>query len=254
MPVPPGSTKARKPTHLKILKGSFRPSLANALEPKLPAEIPHGTEHLDADEKEAWTYYAELLGRFRVVTRKTDRVRAPRVLPRRGPRAQAVIRKQATEGDTDPTYETRRPKRTAMLRVKPIFAALAEAESRLRDWLGRFGLTPADRSRVTRRAKMAKAKSGKRTSSPKRATSSDPHVAKASPTSTTFSPAGSRRASSSARLASASATTSSGTRTTPSFYWDEDLAGRACRFIECLPHIEGPKAFTRRRHAEHVRA
>src|SRR6267143_348072 len=28
------------------------------------------------------------------------------------------------------------------------------------------------------------------------------------------------------------------------YYFDENLAGRVCRFIECLPHIEGPKAFT----------
>jgi phage terminase large subunit-like protein len=29
----------------------------------------------------------------------------------------------------------------------------------------------------------------------------------------------------------------------PLFYFDEELAGRACRFIELLPHIEGPAAF-----------
>jgi phage terminase small subunit len=47
-----------------------------------------------------------------------------------------------------------------MQRVKPIFSALAEAERRLRDWLGRFGLTPADRSRV-RRASDGKGKKRK---------------------------------------------------------------------------------------------
>jgi P27 family predicted phage terminase small subunit len=150
MPVPPGSTKARKPTHLKILKGSFRASRGNALEPKLPAEIPAPPERLDAEEKEAWTYYAELLGPLRIVTRQ-DAIAFERLVCCHVEvmRAQAVIRKQATEEkDTDPTYETVGQNGQRMLRVKPIFAALTEAERRLRDWLGRFGLTPADRSRV----------------------------------------------------------------------------------------------------------
>jgi phage terminase small subunit len=55
---------------------------------------------------------------------------------------------EAAEGGHRETYESV-GKNGTMQRVKPIFAALAEAERRLRDWLGRFGLTPADRSRVS---------------------------------------------------------------------------------------------------------
>lgn len=150
MPVPPGSTKARRPTNLKILSGTFRPSLANKDEPKPLAEIPPAPAHLDADEQAAWKYFSEILGPFRIVTKQDEialeRLACCLVEVRR---AQEVIRQRAKDGKTDPTYESVGPKGTTMRRVEPIFSALAEAERRLRDWLGRFGLTPADRSRVS---------------------------------------------------------------------------------------------------------
>jgi phage terminase large subunit-like protein len=91
---------------------------------------------------------------------------------------------------------------------------------------------------------MAKAKSGKRTSSRKRP-ASDPHVAKALayiddvladrvPACKYTKLACQRQRDDLERY-----------KDDPVFYWDENLAGRACRFIECLPHIEGPAAFTR---------
>jgi phage terminase large subunit-like protein len=91
---------------------------------------------------------------------------------------------------------------------------------------------------------MAKAKSGKRTSSPKRPPlSSDPHVAKALGYIDDVL-AGRVPACKWVRLACQRQRDDlERYRDHPVFYWDEDLAGRACRFIECLPHIEGPKAF-----------
>jgi hypothetical protein len=70
MPVPPGSTKARKPTHLKILKGSFRPGRDNALEPKLPPETPIAPEALAEDEKATWQRFADVIGPMRVATKQ----------------------------------------------------------------------------------------------------------------------------------------------------------------------------------------
>jgi hypothetical protein len=146
MPVPPGSTKARKPTHLKILKGSFRPGRSNALEPKLPPETPIAPEALAADEKAVWAQFVDVIGPMRVATKQDFAAFQALVLCQtKIDRLEGRLR---LDPDKKETYESV-GKNGSMWRVKPEFTLLSELYRQLQGWLGRFGLTPGDRSRVS---------------------------------------------------------------------------------------------------------
>jgi phage terminase large subunit-like protein len=93
---------------------------------------------------------------------------------------------------------------------------------------------------------MAKARSAKRTSSPRKpATSGDPHVAKALGYIDDVLAGRIEACGYVKRACQRQRDDLDRYKDHQVFYWDENLAGRACRFIECLPHIEGPAAFTR---------
>jgi hypothetical protein len=96
---------------------------------------------------------------------------------------------------------------------------------------------------------MAKAKSAKRTSSPRKRIRRRPEIRtsrRRSGTSTTFSPAGSGVQVRQARLP-APARRPRAVQGPPGFLLGREPRRPRCRFIECLPHIEGPKPRSRAR-------
>lgn len=150
MPTPIGSTKARVPTPLKLLKGSLNPSRENKRAPKVRARVPPAPEHLDVEERTAWQRFARILSPLKVCASEdfaaleslvTTWVQAQRL--------RAQLRRDAEGGDKDLTYETTNAMGGEMQRIKAAVTALNEVDRRLKDWLGRFGLTPADRGRVS---------------------------------------------------------------------------------------------------------
>lgn len=150
MPVQKGTTKARKPTALKLLHGSLNKSRENAAEPEPEVGPPAAPEYFTAAERAAWERFSAELLDLRVLT-KVDwaALEALSCVYAKWQQAQQALRDQAKAGDDSLTYETVGEGGVTMQRVKPEMQILKELGQQLKDWLGRFGLTPADRGRVS---------------------------------------------------------------------------------------------------------
>ena len=137
--------RPRKPTKLKLLKGTAQKCRMNPKEPKPARGIPSPPPHLSDRAKTAWGYVGGLLDRMGIVTEGdalgleglcqcySELVEAREALRERG----------AT------TYESVNGGGGTMYRAYPEVALVADADRRFRGWLQAFGLTPADRSRVS---------------------------------------------------------------------------------------------------------
>lgn len=134
-----------KPTHLKLVTGTARPSRINKNEPKMRREIPSAPAHLSDGAKESWGYVAVILDEMGVLTR-ADRV-ALEGLCEAYTELRAARKSLADAGSI--TYETTNATGGKMIRPRPELAMIADADRRLMAWLTKFGLTPADRSRVS---------------------------------------------------------------------------------------------------------
>jgi P27 family predicted phage terminase small subunit len=150
MPVHKGSTKARVPSKLKLLRGTFNGSRSNPDEPETEAEIPTPPEYLTALQRSVWMDVSEVLQDYRV-TSPIDAMAFETLVCTWADcrKLRQDIRDQAAAGDDSLTYESLGEGGAEMRRVKPEMQLLKEREASLRDWLGRFGLTPADRGRVS---------------------------------------------------------------------------------------------------------
>jgi len=153
MPVPPGSTKARVPTALKLLRGTLnksREAKQSRSPPAVTLGIPDAPDHLDEEESAAWERFARILSPLRVCAQEDFAALESLVTAWvQVQRLRAELRADAAAGDKKLTYESVNDKGATMQRVKPAVTALNEVDRRLKDWLGRFGLTPADRGRVS---------------------------------------------------------------------------------------------------------
>lgn len=150
MPVPPGTTKARKPTLLKMVGGTFKKDEANPNEPDAEQGAPDMPEYLDERQQAAWKYFVGVLAELGVLFR-ADAV-ALEALSCTYAQVQQLydaLREQAAAGDDSLTYETTSEKGPTVQRAKPEVQLLKELNAQLQGWLGRFGLTPADRGRVS---------------------------------------------------------------------------------------------------------
>lgn len=154
MPIRKGGTKARKPTRLKFVEGTENASRRNAAEPAVEGEradalIALAPDRLDAEELEVWTDYARQLGPLRVAGKEDLTALEALVTCRvQWLRLNAQLRKDAAKGDKKLTYETITSSGSKIQRSKAALTTLNEVDRRLKDWLARFGLTPADRARV----------------------------------------------------------------------------------------------------------
>jgi P27 family predicted phage terminase small subunit len=143
MSVPKGSTKARVPTTLKEQKGSYNTTLANHREPRSKPMVPEAPKHLSKKERECWDKFSKVLDPMRVTTAEDFAALELLVVSF----SQWSQLQEELRGDDDLTYETHN-KYGTMRRMKPEFQAASDLEHRMLNYLGRFGLTPADRGRV----------------------------------------------------------------------------------------------------------
>ena len=135
----------RKPSHLKVVTGTSRPDRANPHEPTPHRTQPRPPRHLSADARKAWRQFADLLDDMGVLT-VADAVALESLCECY---AEIVRLRAALAARGADTYETMTT--TGGLKVQPYpeVAMIGDADRRLRAWLGLFGLTPADRARVS---------------------------------------------------------------------------------------------------------
>jgi P27 family predicted phage terminase small subunit len=140
-----GATKARKPTVLKIVGGTNNVTRQNKKEPKVHPEVPGAPEYLTKQERAAYERFAASLGDMRCTTK--DDFAALEQLACTYAEMQRLRQALRDEDPNDLTYETFN-KYGAVRRLRPELTALGDVDRKLLALLGRFGLTPADRSRV----------------------------------------------------------------------------------------------------------
>lgn len=145
MSVPKGSTKARRPTVLKIIRGTENVTLKNKREPASAFSVPAAPSYFTKAERTAYDRFGECLDRTRVCTK--DDFAALELLATTYCEMQRLRQALRDEDPDDLTYETFN-KYGAVRRIRPELSALADVDRRLLGLLGRFGLTPADRGRV----------------------------------------------------------------------------------------------------------
>lgn len=137
--------RPRKPTHLQLVTGTFRPDRRSKNEPKPQRARPSPPEHLSDRAKTAWGYVSALLERMGVLT-EADGMALEGLCESY---ADVLTLRRSRDAREAPTYETINQSGGIMHRAYPEFAMLEAADRRFCMWLSKFGLTAADRSRVT---------------------------------------------------------------------------------------------------------
>jgi P27 family predicted phage terminase small subunit len=149
-------SRPRLPTAVKKLRGTLQPSRLNRAEPKPEPGIPDPPPGLSEAALAIWPAIAAALGGMRVVA-KSDAIAlaglceclgeiaaARAALARPVKVGRRVIAKAGAR-----TYATTSRTGAVMLRARPEVAMVSDADRRLQAWLTKFGLSPADRSRVS---------------------------------------------------------------------------------------------------------
>jgi P27 family predicted phage terminase small subunit len=137
--------RPRTPAALKLVKGTAQPCRTNKKEPKPRRVIPSPPEHLSESAKVAWGKATVILDRMAVLT-EADGIALEEVCETYAELIECRrILRESPEGrvygsDTD---------NGIILRPNPIVVQIADASRRLGMWLTKFGMTPADRSRVS---------------------------------------------------------------------------------------------------------
>lgn len=150
MPMPKGGTKARKPTALKLVEGTLNVTRQNKDEPKVMPKVPKAPDHLDEEEKAAWKKFGSLLGPMKVCGAGDFAALESLVTCWvHSQRLRSQLRADYSAGDLKLTYECESKNGAVVEHPKAALKILGDVDRRLKDWLGRFGLTPADRSRVS---------------------------------------------------------------------------------------------------------
>lgn len=134
-----------KPTHPKSIKGTMQPCRTSAREPKLPREIPSPPAHLSDRAKSAWGYVSALLDEMGALTR-VDGLAIEGLCEAY---AELCAAREALRERGSTTYETLNQSGSVMHRAYPEVGMAADADRRVSGWLAKFGLSPADRSRVS---------------------------------------------------------------------------------------------------------
>lgn len=148
--------RPRTPTHLKLVRGTARPDRTPASEPKPRRERPSPPSHLSDRGKAAWAEVALLTDRMGVLT-EADLIAleglAETVADLRAARASLATPMISTNAKGEQTTIAKAGERYywsgPMRRSRPELSDIADLERRLALWCSRFGLSPADRSRVS---------------------------------------------------------------------------------------------------------
>lgn len=137
--------RPRKPTHLKVVAGTEKPCRANKAEPKPRKLRPVSPSHLSDKAKSAWDAVSVILERMGVLT-EADGLALEGLCEAY---ADLTAARDSLPEDGSLTYETTNKDGGVMIRPRPEVAMIADADRRFAMWLTKFGLTPADRSRVS---------------------------------------------------------------------------------------------------------
>ncbi|MDO9711981.1 phage terminase small subunit P27 family [Paracraurococcus lichenis] len=140
--------RPRKPTEIKVVTGTLQNYRANPNEPKPDRLVPMMPQHMSPHARAAWPYVCEVLDNMGVLT-MADGIALEGLCEAYGDMRRG--REALTRLGSD-TYETVGKDGNAMRRAYPEVAMVQDADRRLQSWLSKFGLTPADRSRVSARA------------------------------------------------------------------------------------------------------
>jgi P27 family predicted phage terminase small subunit len=134
--------RPRKPTHLKLVQGTARPDRINRNEPQPQRKRPRCPSHISDGAKAQWRHFAQLLDEMGVLT-EADGPALAALAETADDLAQARRALVARGGSLTYTAEN------GMERVWPEVRLIDQFGKRLASWLARFGMTPADRSRVS---------------------------------------------------------------------------------------------------------
>ena len=144
------------PTSLKKLRGTLQPSRVHRGEPTPEIGATPRPAHLSKGASVFWDSMVQVLTEMRVLTTAdatavaalcetlADLAAARAALAKRVKSGSEVIAKAGAR-----TYTTTSRTGAVMIRTRPEVGMIADADRRLMAWLSRFGLSPADRSRVS---------------------------------------------------------------------------------------------------------
>ena len=161
--------RPRKPTHLKVVAGTAQPCRTNQAEPAPQTGVPDAPPHLSERAAAAWAQLSVVVDEMGVLTRSdpvalemlcnayVDLLEARASLARPLILSVTVLAEDGGEIQAPPSvmaeagerYYWTMGKAGPMRRSRPEIADIADAERRVAMWLAKFGLTPADRSRVS---------------------------------------------------------------------------------------------------------
>ena len=147
-----------KPTHLKLVTGTAQKCRTNKREPKPERSIPSPPAHLTDKAKTTWGAVSVLLDKMGVLTEAdglamvglceayADLLAARESLSR--PLTMESEGGSMIFAEGGERYYWTMGKGGPMRRARPEVADIADADRRFAAWLAKFGLTPADRTRV----------------------------------------------------------------------------------------------------------
>lgn len=136
----------RKPTALKKLTGTFRADRENPHEPRPRRVRPRPPKSLPAEGRALWLELVRVLDESRIMT-AADVVALTLCCE-----AYAEYRAADAEVQAHGLTYTSETKTGHIVRPHPCVAIRAESWRRVERMLGKFGLTPSDRTRVSERA------------------------------------------------------------------------------------------------------
>lgn len=137
--------RPRKPTALHLIQGTARAHHLNAREPKPTRKRPECPDGLSPRAKRAWQHFAPMLYDLGVLT-EADTAALISLCEAAADRdaARAALAKRPGLA-----YESRTSTGAVSYRPYPEVALVSDADRRVKGWLSVFGLTPADRARVS---------------------------------------------------------------------------------------------------------
>ena len=149
-----GAGRPRKPTAIKALAGTLQKCRTNPYEPKgKPKKVPRAPEYLTERQRAEWKRLAKLINPMRITTKSDVYAFESMVVA-------YTLRRQAEEslyahGNTSLVYAAKVRDGT-VLKARPEVALIRESDKQLALWMSKFGLSPADRSRVMELSKSPK--------------------------------------------------------------------------------------------------
>jgi phage terminase small subunit len=145
-----GGGRPRKPTREKQLAGTARADRANPREPVVDAaQIPAAPAHLSPVERELWARWAEVIEPWKIVTRADLRA-FERLVQIDALITEAHRSLYADAVDGVPRLITATETKNGVWeKARVELEVISKFEKTLLYYFSRFGLTPADRSRVS---------------------------------------------------------------------------------------------------------